>query len=92
MTKENASGMFTLHFQLAFHAHTDAPAPTLEPSFQYGGSFLLNAVQAIQQQDNAAGGPCDELQQYLKAGAETTTDIVGWWGVSPAVCIHFTHI
>lgn len=84
--------MFTSHFQLAFRADTDTPAPTSEPSYQYGGSFLLNAVQAIQQQDNAAGGPRDELQQYLKAGAETTTDIVGWWGVSSAVSIHFTHI
>ena len=56
---------------------------TSEPSFHYGGSYLLNAIQAIQEQDNAAGGPWDELRQYLKAGAEQTTDIIGWWGVSP---------
>lgn len=68
------------------------PAPTLRPSFQYGGSFLLNAVQVIQEQDNAAGRPHDELQMYLKAGAKTTTDIVGWWGVSPAVFTYFMPI
>ena len=51
---------------------------TSEPSFHYGGSYLLNAIQAIQEQDNAAGGPQDELRQYLKAGAEQTTDIIGW--------------
>ena len=76
----------------SFWVNVDAPDSTLEPSFQYGGSFLLDAVQAIQKQDNATGGAYDELQQYLKAGAETTTDIVGWWGVSLASCTHFTHI
>ena len=76
----------------SFHTNIDDPASTTEPSFQYGGSFLLNAVCAIQKQDNAAGGPHDELQLYLKAGAETTTDVVGWWGVSPAVCTYYTHI
>ena len=27
-------------------------------------------------------GPREELQRYLKAGVESTTDILGWWGVS----------
>jgi hypothetical protein len=63
-----------------------------EPSFNYGGSFLLSAVHAIQQQDNAAGGPRDELRQYLKAGAEATTDIIGWWGVSLKFHAHPTHL
>jgi hypothetical protein len=42
----------------------------------------MNAVQAIQQQANTAVGPRDELKHYLKSGAESTTDIIGWWGVS----------
>ena len=42
----------------------------------------MNAVQAIQiqQQADTADGPRDELHKYLKSGAETTADIVGWWG------------
>ena len=69
---------------LTFHAdiYTDDPSVS-EPSFHYGGTFLLKAVQALQQQDNAAGGPCDELRQYFNAGVETTRDVIGWWGVSP---------
>jgi hypothetical protein len=55
---------------------------TPEPSFNYGGSYLRNSVQAFQQQVNAAGSPRDKLQQYLKSGVETTTNIPGWWGVS----------
>jgi hypothetical protein len=51
-----------------------------KPSFQYGGSFLINAVQALQQQDNTAGGPRDKLYQYLKTGVETMEDAIGWWG------------
>ena len=44
----------------------------------------MNAIQAIQIQKQAdtANGPHDELQKYLKSGAESMTDIVGWWGVS----------
>jgi hypothetical protein len=57
-------------------------ASTSEPSFHYGGSFLLNTVQASQEQSHVAGGPHDELWQYLNNGAEWTKDIVGWWGVS----------
>jgi hypothetical protein len=54
-----------------------------EPSLNYGRSFLLSTIQALQQQDQAAEGPREELQQYLKTGTESTTDIIGWWGVSP---------
>jgi hypothetical protein len=53
-----------------------------EPKFHYGRSYLRISVQAFQQQVNAAGSPRDELQQYLKGGVETTTNILGWWGVS----------
>jgi hypothetical protein len=68
-------------------------APT-RPTFHYGGSYLLNAVQAIQKQDVTAEGPRDELQQYLKSGVESTTDVVGWWGVSPIYlrCEHRIHV
>ena len=64
--------------------YTDGPsAPTTSgPSFHYGGSYLLNTVQAIQHQDHATKGLCDKLQHYLKSGAESMADIIGWWGVS----------
>jgi hypothetical protein len=52
----------------------------------------MNAVQAIQQQAGTTGDPRDELRQYLKSGAESTTDIVGWWGVSLQVCVYLIHI
>lgn len=51
---------------------------TPEPLFQYGGSYLCNAVQSFQQEDTIAGSPRDELQQYLQSDvkSETTTDIL----------------
>lgn len=53
-----------------------------KPPSHYGGSFLLSTVQAFQKmRDQAAEGPREELQQYLKIGVESTTDILGWWGV-----------
>ena len=92
-TEETASGMFKLHTSLASHTDIYALASTSEPSFHYGGSFLLNAVQAIQEQSYVAGGPRDELQQYLNNGAEQMRDIVGWWGVSLiAVLVCCTHL
>jgi hypothetical protein len=60
--------------------YSDSPQ-LLEPSPNYGGSFLLNTIQALQQQDQAAEGPREELRQYLKSGTEPTTDVIGWWGV-----------
>ena len=60
-------------------------------SLHYGGSFLLNAVQAIQQKDDTFEGPHDELQQYLKARPEYTQDIIVWWGVS-LIIAHPIHI
>lgn len=67
----------------AANTFTDGPSAT-QPSLHYGGSYLMTAVQAIQiqQQADTADGPRDELQKYLKSGAESTTDIVSWWGVS----------
>ena len=91
-TEETASGMFKLHASLASHTDINVLASTSEPSFHYGGSFLLSAVQAIQEQSYVAGGPRDELWQYLNNGAEQTRDIVDWWGVSLievlACCTH----
>ena len=43
--------------------------------FQYGGLFLRSAVQAVQQQDGAIKGPREELQLYLKSGAESTVTL-----------------
>jgi hypothetical protein len=85
MTEDVAPGRLklTTPFRVCTDMYTDCPSEPVEPKFHYGGSFLLNAVQALQQQDNAAGGPHDELHQYLQAGVESTTDVIGWWGVSP---------
>jgi hypothetical protein len=66
----------------ASHANISIDGPKLKPSPNYGGSYLFNTVQALQQEDQAAGGPRDELRQYLKSGVEIVLDIVGWWGVS----------
>ena len=85
--------MFLLHTSLVSRTDINMLASTSEPSFHYGGSFLLNAVQAIQEQSYVAGGPRDELWQYLTNGAEQTWDIVGWWGVSLIeVLVCHTHI
>lgn len=29
----------------------------------------------------ATANPHDELEQYLKSGAEKTEDVIKWWGV-----------
>jgi hAT family C-terminal dimerisation region len=49
-------------------------------SIQYGGSYLLEAVQSFCQEEKAAGNPRDELKRYLESGPEPTTDVIGWWG------------
>jgi hypothetical protein len=66
---------------------------TPEPLFQYGGSYLWNAVQSFQQKDTGSGSPRDELHQYLQSDVETTMDILGWWGVSQYSfeCGHLTN-
>lgn len=66
--------------------HTDTFLPYTvdttmpEPLFQYGGTYLCNAVQSFQQEDTVSRNPCDELHQYLQSDLETTTDILRWWG------------
>jgi hypothetical protein len=81
MTADTAQGMLCPNFVFGADAYTDGPSVS-QPPFHYGGSFLMNAVQAIQQQANSIVGPRDELKQYLESGAESTTDIISWWGVS----------
>lgn len=81
-TEDTASGMCitTSAFGADTYTLTDGQSPP-GPQFHYGGSFVRDAVQAFQRQVKA--GPRDELQQYLSSGVEDTTDILGWWGVSP---------
>ena len=81
----NSRGHCTRYVRLtnAYMANTFTDGPSAsQPSLHYSGSYLMNAVQAIQiqQQADTADGPRDELHKYLKSGAETTADIVGWWG------------
>ena len=83
----NSRGHCTRYVRLTnvYTANTFTDGPSVsQPSLHYSGSYLMNAVQAIQiqQQADTADGPRDELHKYLKSGAETTSDIVGWWGVS----------
>jgi hypothetical protein len=74
---------------LVSHAYEfTAVLSTPKPSFHYGGSFLSEAVQAFQQKKKAAGSPRDELVQYLESEAETTTNVIAWWGV----CISSTFL
>jgi hypothetical protein len=53
-----------------------------QPTYKYGGSYLLEAVQSFQQAEIAVANPRDELDQYLKSGVEQTEDAIKWWGVS----------
>jgi hypothetical protein len=76
-----APGMLYLTSRCCADIYADRPMS--KPSPFYGGSYLLSTVQAVQQREQEAGGPHDELQQYLKAGVESTKDIIAWWGVSP---------
>ena len=52
------------------------------PTRRYGGSFLFEAVQSLQQEEKAAGSPRDELKMYLESGVEPTLNIILYWGVS----------
>jgi hypothetical protein len=92
-TAEDVPGMSGPQIVLMANTPTDSSS-TLQPSLHYGGSYLMNAVQAIQIQQQAvtADGPCDELQKYLKSGAEPTTDVVGWWGVSFFLIFECAHM
>ena len=81
--------MLLFHSNNALRADTILPytadtATPPQPTFQYGGSYLRSAVRAFQQEDIVARSPRDELRQYLQSDVEpeTTTDILGWWGVS----------
>jgi len=48
---------------------------------QYGSSFLLEAVQSFQQEEQAARSPHSELKLYLESGVESAGDVIAWWGV-----------
>ena len=58
------------------------PVDPPEPLFQYGGAYIRNAIRSFQQEDTVRRSPRDELHQYLQSDLETTTDVLGWWGVS----------
>jgi hypothetical protein len=82
LTLAQVSGHYPSSCVANYDVYADSPQVELEPSLNYGGSFLISTVQAFQQQDQAAEGPREELRQYLKTGIESTTDIIAWWGVS----------
>ncbi|KAJ6454163.1 hypothetical protein C8R45DRAFT_1192136 [Mycena sanguinolenta] len=58
-------------------------APTTEPAplRRYGSSYLLDAVNSLQQDDWAKADPRDELKGYLSAPVEKTDNVLFWWGV-----------
>ena len=68
---------------------TEAPS---QPTHQYGGSYLVQAVQSLQQENLAESSPRDKLARYLKSGPESAPDVIGWWGVSvlPSNLISFS--
>ena len=70
----------------------DTPTPP-QPRFQYGGSYPHSALWAFQQEDIIARSPWDELWQYHQSDVEpeTTTDILGWWGVSQYLLEFWAH-
>ena len=51
------------------------------PSNHYGGSFLFETVQSLQQEEKAAGNPRDELKMYLESGIEPGRTAIQYWGV-----------
>lgn len=53
-----------------------------EPHGTYGYSFMRRAVGGRTAADRSKAGAQDELKSYLKALLVTTSDVVGWWGVS----------
>jgi hypothetical protein len=60
----------------------NVPADSAAPLPRYGSSFLLDAVQTFRREEVASGSPRDELKQYLESGAESTDNVIAWWGVS----------
>ena len=41
-----------------------------------------NTIWSFQQEDTVGRSPHDKLHQYLQSDLKTTTDVLGWWGVS----------
>jgi hypothetical protein len=58
-----------------------ASLSTAAPPARYGSSFLLEAVQSFQQEEEAIRSPRNELKLYLESGVELTADVITWWGV-----------
>ena len=52
------------------------------PTHHYGGSFLFEVVQSLQQEEKAAGSPRDELKMYLESRVEPASNVILYWGVS----------
>jgi hypothetical protein len=51
------------------------------PSNRYGGSFLFEAVQSLQQAEKAVGNPRNKLKMYLESGIESPMTAIQYWGV-----------
>ena len=69
------------NFGLIGHLVTSGTTANTPPAHRYGGSFLFEAIQSLQQEEKATGSPCDELKMYLESGIEQTLDVIGYWGV-----------
>jgi hypothetical protein len=48
----------------------------------YGYTWMLRTVEEWSAANCLKAGTCDELESYLDADLEATSDVVGWWGVS----------
>ena len=74
-------------------AMTDLSAAKSKPTpaslSRYGSSFLLDAVNASQQEARARAEPRDELKAYLSTPLEKTDNILHYWGVSDVFVVLF---
>ncbi len=72
-------------FGLTDYLVTAGTTMSTYPARRYGGSFLFEAVQSLQQQEKATGSPRDELKMYLESGVEHISDVISYWGVGSFV-------
>ncbi|KAJ7237609.1 hypothetical protein C8J57DRAFT_1246894 [Mycena rebaudengoi] len=69
---------------LKFSPHIAATKPQpVEPALhRYGSSYLMDAVNSLQQGDLAQANPRAERDGYISAPVEQVKDVVHWWGSS----------
>lgn len=59
---------------------------------RYGSSYLIDAINSLQQDEWARADPRDELKGYLSAPPEKTDQVLQWWGVRAFIPIDSSSI